>query len=101
MKLAIDIVITFFVLFWPILVMFSPMAFDAPGSEYCRSNLLSVVGICYYPSVIFLIYMLLGAKFYGWSSTVMFSLSLAVETAAFVFLGYPKFIRDGWRGASR
>lgn len=80
--------------------MFSPMIFDAPGSEHSRSKLLSLLGVFFYPSIIFLVYMLLGSKFYAFSSTAMFVGSLVVTIAAFVILGYPKFILDGWRGIS-
>ena len=80
--------------------MFSPMIFDAPRSEHSRPKLLSLLVVFFYPSVIFLVYMLFGARFYAFSSTAMLLISLVVTIAAFIILGYPKFILDGWRGIS-
>lgn len=98
MKLAIDILMSFIILFWPGLMMFSPMMFDEPGSEFSRAKLLFLVGVIFYPSAIFMGYMLFNASFFGLSATILFMAALLVATGVSVFFGYPKFIIDGWRG---
>jgi len=64
MQILINIVVTFFLMFWPIVFMMSPMMFDAPGSENDKEHIVTMVLILCYPISLSLLLWLSGAKYF-------------------------------------
>ncbi|MFN9066191.1 MAG: hypothetical protein ACK5V3_03110, partial [Bdellovibrionales bacterium] len=52
MKIFIQIVISFFLAWWPIVVLTSVMMFGAPGSTNDAKNLKLVILVIFYPAAI-------------------------------------------------
>ncbi len=98
MKLAIDIIVTIIILFWPGLMMISPMVFDAPGSEYNKSNLAYFLVIVFYPLVVFIIYKIAGANYFQMSVTVPLLIALFITIGGFILFDGPQFIADYLHG---
>lgn len=67
MSFVVNLLSTMLLLFWPLLLMMSPMAFDAPGSENQRSHVLVVLLVLSYPIGVAALYWVLGGSFWGLS----------------------------------
>lgn len=79
-------------------VMFSPMAFAAPGSTTNRSALLPIAIIFAYPMVLGAAYYWLDWSFFALSPRVFFTLSVALPISGFVLFGYPRIVLNVFRG---
>jgi hypothetical protein len=100
MKLTLDIITSILLLFWPALIMLSPMMFDAPGSENNKSNMLFLIGVIVYPLVIFAAYKLFGASYFSLSANLVLAVVLAVTIAVCLLFDYPRFILNAFRDIS-
>lgn len=80
--LVINILVTFALLFWPLVFGTSFMMFDAPGSTNNVQTILTVVAVLAYPVYIFLLYWLLGGSYFGLSGRLMSMISLGVVALA-------------------
>ncbi len=98
MKLLLNIIVTFFLLFWPMVLMTSPMMFDAPGSDNRRQAVLTVSLVLCYPIFIFLFYWLFGLDFYGIAAKNMLIGSIVVVGLALFTFGYGKMLFNSMRG---
>jgi len=88
MQILINIVVTFVLMFWPIMFMMSPMMFDAPGSENDKNHMLTMMTILCYPIGIFLLLWLFGGNYFGFSSIKLVIISAVVIVIAFTVFGY-------------
>lgn len=81
-------------LFWPMVLMTSPMMLAAPGAANNTNTLGSIMLVLGYPVYIFLFYWLFGWTFFGWRGIeALLSASLIVIGSMLAF-GYPqRFIR--------
>ena len=100
MKLAIDVIVTFMLLAWPLLAMFSAMAFDAPGSENNRATIFSVLGFLFYPVVIFLAYKFIGGNYFGVSADLALTVALVITTGFALISGLPRMALNTFLGIS-
>ena len=98
MKLTMDILVTLFVAWWSLFLLFLPMAFGGPGAADDRKKIFLALGIMYLPAAIFLGYKLFGANYFGVSADLAVAIALLVSTAvAFVF-GLPRMALNTFRG---
>ncbi|WP_062270039.1 hypothetical protein [Endozoicomonas arenosclerae] len=93
--MLLDILVTFFLLGWPMILMMSPVAFDNPYGDAKRQIflLLSMVG---YPIPIFGLYWLFGGSYFGISGLTCLVIALVAVISAMHFLGYLKWIFKEW-----
>ncbi len=88
MQTFISIVATFFLLFWPLMFMMSPMMFDAPGSENDKSNVINMMLMLGYPVYIFFFMWIFGLSYFGISSFKLLIISIVVILLGFSLFGY-------------
>ncbi|MFC3679232.1 DKNYY domain-containing protein [Bacterioplanoides pacificum] len=98
MKLLAQLATTFLLLFWPMVMMMSPMMFDAPGSENKRSVVFQALLFLSYPIPLCALFWLFGSDLFGISGrTLTLSASAIVITAMIVF-GYPQLLSNSLKG---
>jgi len=97
-NILIHIVVTFFLTFWPIMFMMSPMAFDAPGSDNNKSNIVGMMLILCYPIGLFLVLGMLGVNYFGVNSFKLALISAAIILIAFSLFGYFGLLSNALRG---
>src|SRR5690606_29224295 len=78
MLLIAQIITTFLLLFWPLLFMMSPMAFDAPGSENNRSHVIGMMVFLCYPIPLCAAYWIMGSELWGISGRTLTLIASAV-----------------------
>lgn len=98
MKIFMHIVVTFVLMFWPIMFMMSPMAFDAPGSDNNKSNVVGMMLTLCYPIGLFLILGMLGINYFGVNSFKLALVSLTIILIAFSLFGYFGLLFNALRG---
>lgn len=77
--------------------MFSPMAFDAPGSMTFE-RVAFVCLLCLYPAILGILYLIFGWKFFGLSSKSCAVILIGVPVAAVFLFGYPRSTYLLWKG---
>ena len=95
--IIITILTTLILLPWPLVLMFSPMMFDAPGSDENIPHVLMVIVIVFYPLWIFLFYWFMGWSLWGISSKTLsgyFFIGLVVVPGIIFILNLPESIRS-------
>ena len=75
-------------MFWPILLMMSPMMFDAPGSENNKSHATSMMLILCYPIGLFILLWMFGGSYFGFSGFKLVVISSVIVVSAFSVFGY-------------
>ncbi|MFZ6743239.1 DKNYY domain-containing protein [Undibacterium sp. JH2W] len=100
MKLFLDILSTLALLIWPLLMMMSPMLFDAPGSENSKSNLAFLLFIIFYPVIIFACYKLFGMTYFRIPADRALLASVVLTVLVALVFGYPRFIMNVVAGIS-
>lgn len=98
MQTLINICITIVLMFWPIMLMMSPMMFDAPGSENNKNHLITMMLILCYPIGIFILYWIFGATYFGVSGFTLTWISCMVIFSAFSIFGYFGMLSNLHRG---
>lgn len=98
MKIFMHIVVTFFLTFWPIMFMMSPMAFDAPGSDNNKGNVVGMMLTLCYPIGLFLILGMFGVNYFGVNSFKLALISAAIILIAFSLFGYFGLLSNALRG---
>lgn len=88
MQIIINIVLTFVLMFWPIMFMMSPMMFDAPGSENNKSHVVTMMLILCYPIGLFILLWIFGGSYFGFGGLKLVIISAVVIVAAFSVFGY-------------
>lgn len=84
---------------WFVMFMFSPMAFDAPGSMTFE-RLISLMLTLLYPVVLGIIYIIFSWKFFGIGTKWIAGLLIVVPIFGIWLLGYPHSAYLAWRGIS-
>lgn len=88
MKLLIDIIVTFLLVFWPMVLFTSVMMLGGPGATENLSNVLTVVLVVAYPIYIFILYLLLGQPYFKLSpKSCLIAATIVVVLAQSIF-GY-------------
>ncbi|MCE9688260.1 DKNYY domain-containing protein [Shewanella sp. AS16] len=100
MKMFLNIVVTLFILFWPIVIMMSPMMFDAPGSEDSKSAVFGAVVFLSYPVGLFLLLGLFGVKYFGMNSFILALVSAVIIFFVFSVFGYSSMVVNLAKGIS-
>ncbi|CAA0125698.1 Uncharacterised protein [BD1-7 clade bacterium] len=98
MKVALNILVAFVLMYWPIVLMMSPMMFDAPGSQNKRDVVLTVTLVLCYPIIIFALYWLFGLHFFGVAPDKALLVASVVVISAILFFGYGKLLMYSFRG---
>ncbi|SBS32607.1 hypothetical protein MSP8886_02491 [Marinomonas spartinae] len=98
MSIVINIIITFFILFWPGILMMSPMIFDAPGSENDQGKVLGCVLFMSYPVIIFLILGAFGGHYFGLNPFILSGVCLLIVSLFFFLFGYTEMVVNVIRG---
>ena len=98
MQTLINICVTFVLMFWPILLMMSPMMFDAPGSENNKNHFITMMLFLCYPIGIFFLYWVFGATYFGVSGFTLTWISCVVIFSAFTIFGYFGMLSNLHRG---
>lgn len=88
MIVLLNIITTFLLLFWPMMFMMSPMAFDAPGSTNDSSKIYSLILILCYPIAIFTLYTIFNIDYFGFKTEKLLVISSVVILVLFIFFGY-------------
>lgn len=88
MQIIINIVLTFMLMFWPILLMMSPMMFDAPGSENDKSHATSMMLVLCYPIGIFILLWMFGGSYFGYGGFKLVVISSVIVVSALSVFGY-------------
>ncbi|WP_152032969.1 DKNYY domain-containing protein [Gallaecimonas mangrovi] len=89
---------TLALLFWPVAMMMSPMAFDAPGSLNSQPLVIGLLVFLAYPVWLFLLLGLLGGRYFGVNSFYFAIASVAVVWGGLSFLGYGSLIKNLYLG---
>ncbi|EKE67538.1 DKNYY domain-containing protein [Gallaecimonas xiamenensis] len=98
MKIFLNVVITLALLYWPLLLMFSPMAFDAPGSENSRRAVFGVVAFLSYPVLIFLLLGLFGGQYFGFNGFPMALVAAVVVSCVLTLFGFTGMVKNALMG---
>ncbi len=98
MQIFINIVVTFFLMFWPIVFMMSPMMFDAPGSENNKQHIVTMVLILCYPIGLSLLLWLTGIKYFGVNGSTLTAVSSVVVFSGFYLFGYFGMLSNAQKG---
>ena len=98
MQTFINVVVTLILLPWPILLMMSPMMFDAPGSENSKNALIDLILILCYPVGIAVLYWLFGARYFGISGLTFTIISSVIVFSALSLFGFPERLQNLQKG---
>lgn len=98
MQILAHSVVTLLLLFWLLLLMTSPMMFDAPGSDNKLKHVLVIMLVLAYPIGLFLILWLLGINYFGISSFKLAIISFAVISALFFVFGFFGMLLNLYKG---
>ncbi len=95
-----QIIVTLFLLYWPIVLLTSVMAFDAPGSNDNQKNVIVALVIIFYPVFFGITYFLLSVRFWGLSPLAFLGATVLVPLLGAFLMGYPKLLLNSIRGVS-
>src|SRR5690606_6213814 len=98
MLLIAQIITTFLLLFWPLLFMLSPMAFDAPGSENNRSYVIGMMLFLCYPIPLCAAYWIMGGQLWGISGRTLTLITSVVIILALTLFGYGNLLKNALSG---
>ncbi|MCH1923366.1 DKNYY domain-containing protein [Shewanella sp. C32] len=98
MKLVFDIFMSLVFCFWPMLMMFSPMMFDAPGSEKNVKMITIMCLIMMYPIVIAAAFFAFDIHYLDFSPSTLLLYCTVIVLGGFTLFGYPKMIWNLIRG---
>jgi hypothetical protein len=98
MHIVINIIVTLTLLYWPVVVMMSPMMFAAPGSEDDKGALINGILFMSYPVVIFIVLGVFGGKYFGMSSFILAFVSAVIVFVVLSFFGYTSMVVNVIRG---
>lgn len=100
MQILINVVVTFVLMFWPIMLMMSPMMFDAPGSQNSKGNMIIMMLVLSYPIFLFLLLWALGGRYFGMSGLKLAVFSAVVVAISFSVFGYFGMLSNLHKGIS-
>ncbi|WP_417761340.1 DKNYY domain-containing protein [Shewanella sp.] len=92
MKLVFDIFMTLVFCFWPMMMMFSPMMFDAPGSEKNTKAIAIICLVMMYPIFIALALFAFDIRYYDFAPTTLLTASMVIVLGGFTLFGYTKML---------
>ncbi|UZK02527.1 DKNYY domain-containing protein [Venatoribacter cucullus] len=98
MLLIAQIITTFLLLFWPLLFMLSPMAFDAPGSENNRSYIIGMMLFLCYPIPLCAAYWIMDGELWGISGRTLTLITSVVIILALTLFGYGSLLKNALSG---
>ena len=98
MSIVINIIVTLALLYWPMVVMMSPMMFAAPGATDDKGMILTAVFFMFYPVTMFLLLGGLGGKYFGLNSFALALVSTFIVFFVLSFFGYTGMISNVIKG---
>jgi hypothetical protein len=98
MHIVINIIVTLALLYWPVVMMMSPMMFAAPGADDNKGAIFTAFFFMSYPVTIFLLLGVLGGKYFGFNSFVLALISAIVVFFVLSFFGYTGMMSNVIRG---
>lgn len=100
MKLFFNIVTSFALAYWPILVMTSVMIFDSPGSTDNRRAILMALTVVFMPMILGVLYFIFDQTFWGVKPRTFLLITIIVPVLAALLFGYPKLLLNSVKGIS-
>ncbi|MCD8521789.1 MAG: DKNYY domain-containing protein [Saccharospirillaceae bacterium] len=98
MYLIIQMITLFLLLFWPIIMMMSPMAFDAPGSENNREHIIGMMVFLCYPILLCALYWIFDARLFGISGRALTLAAAVMVVLALGVSGYGSLLKNALSG---
>ncbi|WP_444996200.1 DKNYY domain-containing protein [Aliikangiella sp. IMCC44359] len=98
MQIAINIVITLVLLYWPAMLMMSPMMFAAPGFDNDKKGIVTTLLFMCYPIGVFLLLWGLGGNYFGMSGFKLAGICALINLLVFWFFGYFKLLFNLQKG---
>lgn len=98
MNIVINIIVTLALLYWPVVLMMSPMMFAAPGADDDKGTIFTTFFFLSYPVTIFLLLGVLGGKYFGLNSFALALVSAVVVFFVLSFFGYTGMISNVIKG---
>ncbi len=98
MLLIFQIITTMMLLFWPMVMMMSPMAFDAPGSENNREHIIGMMIFLCYPIPLCALYWIFGAELFGISGRTLTLGATVIIVLALSVFGYSSLLKNALNG---
>jgi len=100
MKMFFNIITTFILAYWPILMLTSVMIFDAPNSTDNRGAILTALTIVFLPTIIAFLFFAFNQNFWSLKPKYFLMGSLVVSILAGLLFGYPKLLVNSLKGVS-
>src|SRR5690606_12011368 len=100
MLLIAQIITTFLLLFWPLLFMLSPMAFDAPGSENNRSYVIGMMLFLCYPIPLCAAYWIMAGELWGISGRTLTLIGATLIELALTLVGCGSRLKNRLGGSA-
>lgn len=98
MKILIQIVLTFLLLWWPLVLFTSVMMFDAPGSTEKVGNIVFVLGLTFYPVLIGLGVFLFNFPLWRIPPKYVFAATIVIPLLGAFLFGYPQMLKTRLAG---
>lgn len=98
MKILIQIVLSFFLLWWPLVLFTSVMMFDAPGSTEKIGNIVFVLGLTFYPVLIGVGVYLFKFPLWGIPPKYVLAATVVVPILGAFLFGYPQMLKTRLAG---
>lgn len=95
-----NILTTFVLAYWPILLLTSVMIFDAPNSTDNRTAILMALTVVFLPSIIAFIYFGFNQTFWHLKPKYFLTGAVVVSVLAGLLFGYPKLLINNLKGIS-
>lgn len=100
MKIFFQILTSFALAYWPILLMTSVMIFDAPRSTDNKQAILMALAVVFLPMILGLLYFFFNQTFWGISPKIFLIITVVVPILASLLFGYPKLLLNNMKGVS-
>lgn len=98
MLLVFQIITIMLLLFWPMVMMMSPMALDAPGSENNADHVISLIIFLCYPIGLGALYWIFGAELFGISGRTLTLVATVIVVLALSVFGYGSMLKNALSG---
>lgn len=100
MHIFINIIVTFVLLFWPLMLMMSPMMLGGPGAVNDNGTIITIMLVLSYPIGLFLLLGMLGLNYFGFNGFGLAINSAVVIAVVFFIFGYFGLLYNTIRGIS-
>lgn len=98
MNIVINVIVTFILIPWPMIIMTSPMMFDAPGSENDKHKVFFGFMFMCYPVFIFFLLGVFWGEYFGVNAFMLSLISMVVIFLLLSLFGYTAMVVNLMRG---